>query len=55
MFKLNSYALFEDNITAPGYGFSKVFLTRKNSEYIFAGMQAPAKNMEQNFFTTFQG
>jgi starch-binding outer membrane protein, SusD/RagB family len=52
---LNTYSLLEDNTTAPGFGFSKVFLTRKNSEYIFAGMQAPGKNMEQNFLPPSRG
>jgi hypothetical protein len=40
------YSLNEDNTTAPGYGFSRVFLTRVNSEYILPGMQAPNKTME---------
>ncbi|RQO77982.1 RagB/SusD family nutrient uptake outer membrane protein [Pedobacter sp. KBW01] len=31
-----TYSLFEDNTTAPGYGFYNVFLKRVNSEYIFA-------------------
>src|SRR3546814_8194882 len=30
----NFYELYEDNATAPGFGFSKVFTLRKNSEYI---------------------
>lgn len=30
-----TYSLFEDNTTAPGYGFYNVFLKRVNSEYIF--------------------
>jgi hypothetical protein len=30
-----TYSLFEDNVTAPGYGFYNVFLKRVNSEYIF--------------------
>ncbi|WP_345948648.1 RagB/SusD family nutrient uptake outer membrane protein [Mucilaginibacter sp. PAMB04274] len=46
---LNVYSLYEDNVTAPGYGFSKVFLMRKNSEYIFSGMQALNKLLETNF------
>jgi hypothetical protein len=52
---LGVYSLFEDNVTAPGFGFSKVFLTRKNSEYIFSGMQAPAKTMEQQFLPPSRG
>lgn len=43
---MNSYALYEDNTTAPGFGFSRVFLMRKNPEYILPGMQAPNKTME---------
>lgn len=43
---LNVYSLYEDNTTAPGYGFSRVFLMRKNQEYILAGMIAPAKRLE---------
>jgi hypothetical protein len=31
---LNEYQLFEDNTTAPGYGFYRVFTLRKNTEYI---------------------
>ncbi|MBT2561793.1 RagB/SusD family nutrient uptake outer membrane protein [Pedobacter sp. ISL-68] len=31
-----TYSLFEDNVTAPGYGFYNVFLKRVNSEYIFS-------------------
>jgi hypothetical protein len=30
-----TYSLFEDNVTAPGYGFYNVFLKRVNPEYIF--------------------
>lgn len=52
---LNLYALHEDNTTAPGFGFSSLFLTRKNSEYIFSGMQAPGKNMEQQFLPPSRG
>ena len=40
------YSLYEDNTTAPGYGFSRVFLMRRNNEYILPGMMAPNKVME---------
>jgi hypothetical protein len=43
---MNEYALYEDNTTAPGFGFNKVFLMRKNTEFILPGMQGPNKNME---------
>lgn len=43
---MNLYSLYEDNTTAPGYGFSRVFLMRKNPEYILAGMQGNNKTME---------
>ncbi|KAI9451729.1 hypothetical protein F5148DRAFT_1333037 [Russula earlei] len=35
------YSLNVDNTTAPGYGFSRVFLTRVNSEYLLPGMLPP--------------
>lgn len=44
--EMNYYSLYEDNTTAPGYGFNRVFLMRKNYEYILPGMQAPNKTME---------
>jgi starch-binding outer membrane protein, SusD/RagB family len=43
---LGVYQLNEDNVTAPGFGFYKVFTVRKNSEYILARMQAPNKELE---------
>lgn len=46
---LGIYALYEDNTTAPGYGFSKVFLLRKNNEYVFTGTQNVNKTLETNF------
>ncbi len=46
---LGIYALYEDNSTAPGFGFSKVFLLRKNNEYIFTGLQGLNKLLETNF------
>lgn len=47
---LGVYHLMEDNTTAPGYGFAKVFLTRVNTEYILAFMQGPNKNIENYLF-----
>ncbi|MBS1566482.1 MAG: RagB/SusD family nutrient uptake outer membrane protein, partial [Bacteroidetes bacterium] len=49
------YSLYEDNTTAPGYGFSRVFLTRVNSEYILPGMLAPNKTMETFATPTSRG
>ncbi|MDI3318378.1 RagB/SusD family nutrient uptake outer membrane protein [Pinibacter soli] len=46
---LGIYSLYEDNKTAPGYGFSKVFLMRKNSEFVFTGTQGLNKVLETNF------
>ncbi|HEY4061337.1 MAG TPA: RagB/SusD family nutrient uptake outer membrane protein [Puia sp.] len=49
------YALNEDNVTAPGFGFSNVFLTRVNSEYILPGMLGPNKTMETFATPTSRG
>lgn len=46
---LNVYSLYEDNTTAPGYGFSRVFLMRKNSEFILEKMDAANKTLEQAY------
>lgn len=43
---LNKYSLYEDNTTAPGYGFYKVFHLRVNSEAIFQMMDAPNTRLE---------
>jgi hypothetical protein len=40
------YQLSEDNTTAPGYGFYRVFTLRKNTEYILARMQPLNKDLE---------
>lgn len=40
------YELYEDNATAPGYGFAKVFTLRKNSEYILAEMMPRNRYLE---------
>ncbi|SFM73398.1 RagB/SusD domain-containing protein [Chitinophaga sp. YR627] len=42
----NAYSLYEDNATAPGYGFYKVFTLRVNSEYILAKMQGLNRELE---------
>lgn len=42
---LNLYMLF-DLPTQPGYGFQKVFVTRKNSEYILASMAGNNRTLE---------
>ncbi|WP_198659632.1 RagB/SusD family nutrient uptake outer membrane protein [Nubsella zeaxanthinifaciens] len=42
---LNLYALF-DLPTQPGYGFQKVFVTRKNNEYILASMAGNNRTLE---------
>ncbi len=49
------YSLNVDNTTAPGYGFSQVFLTRVNSEYILPGMLPPNKTMETFATPTSRG
>lgn len=46
---LHVYSLNEDNVTAPGYGFYKVFLTRVNTEYIFAKMQNGNADLEKDW------
>ena len=43
------YSLLEDNSTKPGGGFYKVFLLRKNSEFVFTGTQGNNKVLETNF------
>ena len=46
---LNVYSLNEDNVTSPGYGFSRVFLMRKNSEFILEKMDVANKTLEQAY------
>ncbi|SEW53756.1 Starch-binding associating with outer membrane [Chitinophaga arvensicola] len=41
-----AYSLNEDNTTAPGYGFYKVFTLRVNTEYILAKMQGGNRELE---------
>ncbi|WP_345951360.1 RagB/SusD family nutrient uptake outer membrane protein [Mucilaginibacter sp. PAMB04274] len=53
--KLNKYMLMEDNVTAPGYGFSRVFLTRVNTEYVLPGMLAPNKTLENRLLPPSRG
>jgi len=43
------YDLMFDNTTKPGYGFYSVFLTRKNTEYIFFANLAPNIDIEQYY------
>lgn len=43
------YTLVEDNETRPGNGFYQLFLTRNNSEYIFAHHRPPNKDMESYY------
>lgn len=40
------YELYEDNATAPGYGFAKLFTLRRNSEYILAEMMPRNRYLE---------
>jgi hypothetical protein len=41
-----AYSLNEDNTTAPGYGFYKLFTLRVNPEYILAKMQGGNRELE---------
>jgi len=43
---LNAYQLSEDNVTAAGFGFYRVFPLRKNNEYILAKMLPLNKDLE---------
>ena len=43
---LNLYKLNEDNSTAPGYGFYKLFTLRKNDEHILQGMRNKNRELE---------
>lgn len=46
---MNKYSLVFDNTTAPGFGFYRCFLARKNDELIFTFTQAPNKDFEGHF------
>jgi len=46
LMRSNAYSLYEDNTTAPGYGFYKVFTMRVNPEYILARMQGGNRELE---------
>jgi hypothetical protein len=46
---LGVYSLYEDNVTAPGFGFSRVFLMRKNSEFILEKLDPANKTMDQAY------
>jgi hypothetical protein len=52
---MGQYALYEDNTTAPGYGFSRVFLIRRNTEYLLPAMQGPNKTIESFALPTSRG
>ena len=41
-----AFSLYEDNTTAPGYGFYKLFTLRVNTEYILAKMQGGNRELE---------
>lgn len=43
---LNLYQLYEDNNTAPGYGFYKLFTQRRNDEHILQGMRPKNRELE---------
>ncbi|RZK60128.1 MAG: RagB/SusD family nutrient uptake outer membrane protein [Pedobacter sp.] len=45
----NYYALNEDNVTAPGFGFYNLFLKRVNTEYIFNFNRGNNRDMEVNY------
>ncbi|MEJ7693133.1 RagB/SusD family nutrient uptake outer membrane protein [Daejeonella sp.] len=53
--QMGIYQLNEDNATAPGYGFYKVFTLRKNSEYILARMAAINKTLETFYDPSSRG
>lgn len=42
----HAYSLYEDNTTAPGYGFYYVFTQRVNTEYLLARMQSGNRELE---------
>ncbi|RYY17662.1 MAG: RagB/SusD family nutrient uptake outer membrane protein [Cytophagaceae bacterium] len=50
-----TYALVEDNATAPGYGFYSLFLQRVNSEYILPFNRAANRDMEVFYFPPTRG
>jgi len=49
------YALYEDNTTAPGYGFYRMFLMRVNPEYIFARLQGGNRTFEGHYLPSTRG
>ncbi len=49
------YSLYEDNVTAAGYGFFKVFLLRINSEYILPFNRPANKDMESYYNPSTRG
>ncbi|RPE12353.1 RagB/SusD family nutrient uptake outer membrane protein [Chitinophaga lutea] len=52
---MNAYSLYLDNTTAPGFGFYRVFLMRRNPEYIFALMRASNRDVEGLLFPPSRG
>jgi hypothetical protein len=52
---LNQYSLFEDNTTAPGYGFYKMFHNRVNTEAIFQLMDPPNNRLETMWLPPTRG
>jgi hypothetical protein len=52
---LNLYKLHEDNNTAPGYGFYKVFTLRKNDEHILQGMRPKNRELEGKWLPPSRG
>lgn len=52
---LNLYKLNEDNATAPGYGFYKVFTLRKNDEHILQHMRVANRELEGKWLPPSRG
>ncbi|WEK34094.1 MAG: RagB/SusD family nutrient uptake outer membrane protein [Candidatus Pseudobacter hemicellulosilyticus] len=52
---MNLYKLNEDNTTAPGYGFYKLFTLRKNDEFILQGMRSKNRELEGRWLPPSRG
>jgi hypothetical protein len=52
---MNLYKLNEDNATAPGYGFYKLFTLRKNDEYILQQMRQASRELEGRWLPPSRG
>lgn len=52
---LNLYKLYEDNNTAPGYGFYKLFTQRRNDEHILQGMRPKNRELEKMWLPPSRG